>query len=477
MLLRCFVAAGVIVLITAICAGAAPAGALMAAAFYLVAIVAVSARWGWPAALAASGAALVCLDHFFLAPFATLSAMRASDREALIAFLGAAVAASLLARSRATPRPEAGPRDEMERLYALSRAILLIDPARPVAKQMAYKIAQIFDVPALALYDREGDEILYAGPEELRGVEEKLREAARRCSLVRDVPGGVTITAVRLGGSPIGSIAWRGIEFSDSALHALSNLVAIGLERARGQAAAARAEAARQGEELKSTLLDAIAHEFKTPLTSIKAAASAMLSSVAPQDPEAHELVTIIDEEADRLERLVSEALHMVRVEGGKIQLAQGACSVRTLIQTTLDALEPRLEGRNVEVDVPAGLPPVVADSGLMTLALRQLVDNAIKYSPPSAPLLLRAKRTDGRMIVSVADRGLGIDEAHLDKIFDRFYRVPLLESHTSGTGMGLAIAREIVTAHEGEIWAESTPGEGSEFFISMPIVSGGRHA
>lgn len=474
---RCVGALGVIALITAICASAAPRAALVAVALYLVAIVAVSSRWGLPAALAAAGAATVCLHEFFLAPSATLSAFRASDRDALLAFLLAAVAVSLLARSRTVPRPDAGPRDEMERLYALSRAILLIDPARPVAKQMAYKIAQIFDVPALALYDRESGEILYAGPEELRGVEEKLREAALRCSLVKDVPAGVTITAVRLGGSPIGSIAWRGIEFSDSALHALSNLVAIGLERARGQAAAARAEAARQGEELKSTLLDAIAHEFKTPLTSIKAAASAMLSSAAPQNPEARELVTIIDEEADHLERLVSEALHMARVEGGKIQLAQGACSVRTLIQTTLDALESRLEGRNVEVDVPPGLPPVAADSNLMTVALRQLVDNAIKYSPPSAPLLLRAKRNDGRMIVSVADRGLGIDEAHLGKIFDRFYRVPFPESQAAGMGMGLAIAREIVTAHEGEIWAESTPGEGSEFFISMPILSEERRA
>lgn len=476
-ILHCAGALGVIAAITIICAGGVPAGAFAAALFYLVAIVAISARWGWLVALAGSGAAAICLNYFLLPPIATLRGLRVSDHEALIVFLCAAVAVSLLARSRTAPRPEASPRDEMERLYALSRAILLIDPARPVAKQMAYKIAQIFDVPALALYDRESGEILYGGPEELKDVEGRLREAALRCSLIRDTPQGVTITAVRLGGSPIGSIAWRGIEFSDSALHALSNLVAIGLERARGQAAAARAEAARQGEELKSTLLDAIAHEFKTPLTSIKAAASAMLSSAAPRDPEARELVTIIDEEADRLERLVSEALHMARVEGGKIQLTQAACSVRALIQTTLEALEPRLEGRNVEVDVPPGLPPVAADSGLMTLALRQLVDNAIKYSPPSAPLLLRAKRTDGRLIVSVADRGLGIDEAHLNKIFDRFYRVPLPECCAGGTGMGLAIAREIVTAHEGEIWAESTPGEGSEFFISMPILTGERRA
>lgn len=471
LLLRYAVAVAGIGAIAVVCRGGLHTSAFVAAAFCLAAIVAVSTRWGVGPALAGSAAAALGLNFLFLQPVLGFGGAHASRRGA-VAFLVAAVAASLFARGVAPDsRAPAEPHDEMERLYALSRAILLIDPSRPVAKQIAYKVAQIFQMPALALYDRETGEIIYAGPQQLADVAERLREVALRGTLVRDAHAGLTVTAFRLGGNPIGSIAWQGIRLTDSALHAVSNLVAIGLERARGQEAAARAEVSRQGEELKSTLLDAIAHEFKTPLTSIRAAATTLLTSEAARQPETRELATIIDEEADRLGRLVSEALHMARVEGGKMQLAPCACSVRSLIDTTLNAFESRLEGRKVEIDVPPGLPSVTADSGLMALALRQLVDNAIKYSPARTPLLLRAKRTDRRMVVSVADRGFGINEAHLDKIFERFYRVPLPNNPPGGAGMGLAIAREIVTAHEGEIWVESSPGEGSEFFISMPIA------
>ncbi|MDE3180245.1 MAG: DUF4118 domain-containing protein [Acidobacteriota bacterium] len=469
--LRLAGALGVIAAITFLCFSAIPMGATVAGFFYLIAIVAVAASWGLTVALVASASAAICLDYCFLPPVRTLHIAASSQREAFIAFVAASVAASLFAVRGAPEGHEgAGPEREMERLYALSRAILLMDPGRPVAKQIAFKIAQVFEFPALALFDREGGEILRAGPEDMPGIEDKLREVALRGTLYQNSGEKITVAAIRLGGGPIGSIAWRGADLSDGALNSLSNLVAIGLERARGQEAANAAEAARQSQELKSTLLDAIAHEFKTPLTSVKAAATALLSNSASSVLEGHELVKIIDEEADRLERLVTGAIQMARVEGGKMQLKQAPWPVGRLIRTALESMQPRLEGRNVEVRLDPGLPPVVADGDLIVLALRQLLDNAAKYSAAVSPLALRARAAEGRVVVSVLDHGPGIEETHRDRIFDKFYRVPGQGGKAGGTGIGLAVAREILNAHEGDIWVESRPGQGSEFFISIPI-------
>ncbi|MGH9639781.1 MAG: sensor histidine kinase, partial [Bryobacteraceae bacterium] len=341
------------------------------------------------------------------------------------------------------------------------------------AKQMAFQIAQIFELPAFALYDRESGEVIRAGPEDMPGIDDKLREAAVRGTLFQDDLSRLTVTAIRLGGGPIGSMAMRGGSLSDGALHALSNIVAIGLERVRGQEAANEAEAARQSQELKSTLLDAIAHEFKTPLTSIKAAASALLSASAPKLPnllERRELVSIIDEEADRLSRLVTEAIQMARVEGGKMQLARGFHSAGSLIRTALDSMQPALEGREVRLRVTPELPCVSADADLIALALRQLMDNALKYSPAGSPIVVSANAAEGSVIVSVADSGQGVTESQQRRIFDKFYRVP--GEPVSGTGMGLTIARKIMDAHSGRIWVESKPGQGSEFFISLPTAN-----
>ncbi|MGH9452096.1 MAG: sensor histidine kinase [Terriglobia bacterium] len=472
-MLRVAGALAAVAAITAVCFRAVPMGAMVAGCYYLVAIVALSAGWGVVEALSASAAATLCLDYFFMPPVRSFGVSSASHREALIAFLAAAAGVSLLA-SRGAPRgeEEESARREMERLYALSRAILLIDPAHPVGKQIAFKIAQIFELPALALYDRVGGEILRAGPEDLTGIDDRLREVAVRGTLFLDAPGRITIAAIRLGGGPIGSIAWRGPSLSDGALHALSNMVAIGLERVRGQEAANEAEAARQSQELKSTLLDAIAHEFKTPLTSIKAATSALLAVPAPASLERHELVTIIDEEADRLSRLVTEAIQAARVEGGRMRLTHGAHSAGALIRAALAPMQAALEGRSVEVNAAAGLPAITVDRDLIVLALRQLIDNAIKYSPARSPLALRAQVADGRMVISVADQGPGVAEAQQRRIFDKFYRVQGQAAWAGGTGIGLAIAREILSAHEGDIWVESKPGQGSEFFVSLPISS-----
>jgi two-component system sensor histidine kinase KdpD len=241
------------------------------------------------------------------------------------------------------------------------------------------------------------------------------------------------------------------------------------LERSRAQEAASKAEAARQSDELKSTLLDALAHEFKTPLTAIKAASTSLLSSSALKPEQQRELVSIVDEETDRLSVLVTEAIQMARIEAGRVVLRRENHPVTDIVELVLDKLKAAAEDRKIQVDIPRDLPEVWVDAELIEVALRQLVDNAFKYSPPGSPVAVAAESRDERVIVSVADHGPGIPEAEQNRIFEKFYRAEASRHQIPGAGLGLVIAREIVHAHGGEIWVESTPGEGSIFRLSLP--------
>jgi two-component system sensor histidine kinase KdpD len=321
----------------------------------------------------------------------------------------------------------------------------------------------------VALYDRDTGEFFRAGPEDFPDSDGRLRQAAVEGTLFRDDSTRTVVTSVRLGAQPIGSLGIHGVTLSDSALQGLSNLVAIGLERLRVQEAASKAEAARQSDELKSTLLDALAHEFKTPLTSIKAASTALLSSRALNPDQQRELVSIVDEETDRMSVLVTEAIQMARIEAGRVVLRRESHSVQELVESVLDKLRPAIADRKIDVNIAPSLPAVWVDGELIEVALRQLIDNAIKYSPPGSPVSLSAESKEDRVIVSVADRGPGIPEAEQSRIFEKFYRAEASRHQIPGAGLGLVIAREIIHAHGGEIWVDSKPGEGSIFQFSLP--------
>jgi len=459
--------------ITFLCSSVVPVNATTAGFTYLVAILLIATFWGLREAIIASLAAVLCFNYFFLPPIGAFTIADPQNWVALFAFLATSIVASQLsayAKQRAQDALER--QQDTERLYALSRAILLTEANRQAPKQITHLIERIFEFPAVVLYERDTGDIHRAGPEDLPGIEEQLQQAAVKGILIRDDAAQTTVTAIRLGGQPIGSLAICGPSLSDGAIQALSSLIAIALEKVRGQEAASRAEAARQSEELKSTLLDAIAHEFKTPLTSIKAAASALLSESVPKAEEQRELVAIVNEEADRLGRLVTEAIQMARIEAGKIQLNKRSHPIEDLISNLLQQMRPLTEGRTLEVSIARGLPAVQVDPELMQLAIRQLLDNALKYSPPESPITIRALRGEGGLVIKVCDQGSGIPERDQSRLFDRYYRGSSNRSRVTGTGMGLTIAREIVRAHGGDIWVQSEVGQGSEFCISVPLAA-----
>jgi two-component system sensor histidine kinase KdpD len=356
----------------------------------------------------------------------------------------------------------------MERLYELSRALMLVDKHSDTASQISQKIAQVFEVKAVAVFDRATDRVYRAGGLELPISDTRLRDSTLQSTAFHDQSANLAVLPLRLGGDTVGSLALYSGSTSDTALQAIANLAAIMMERARAEEAASRMEAARQNEAMKSMLLDALAHEFKTPLTSIKAAASSILDEKTPAQ---RELVTIIEEETDRLDSLVTETIRMARIEAGDLHLDRNPQVVTDLIRAALQKLRILLEDRDVRIEAEPALPKVIADSELIELTIRQLITNSLKYANPESPIVIRASAREGCVRISVTDSSPGIAAKDLLRIFERYYRVENSASRIPGTGMGLTIARDVVRAHGGEIGVESTEGQGSEFYFTLPIV------
>ena len=463
-------ALGTIGAITLLCFHLVPVNATTAGFSYLIAVLLIATAWGLLEAMVASVAAVLCFNYFFFPPIGTFTIAEPRNWVALFAFLATSIIASQLsARAKRQALEATERREETERLYALSRAILLTEAGRRAPKEYTKEIAQIFDLSSVALYECDTAAIYSAGPSDLPDAGEKLREAATLGTLFRDETSGITITPIHLGGQPIASLAISGHLLSDSALQAIANLVAIGLEKVRGQEAASQAEAARRSEELKSTMLDAIAHEFKTPLTSIKAAASTLLLDATKSTDQQRELATIVNEEADRMAWLVTEAIQMARIEAGEIQLTKTSCPMPGLLSKVIERLRRLTEDRTIDVQTDPVLPVIEADAELLELAIRQVVDNALKYSPPASAIRVRMSAIENGIIINIQDEGAGIPEVDKPHVFEKFYRGSNIRSKLAGTGMGLAVARQIVRAHGGDIQLVGSSQKGSEFVISLP--------
>jgi len=449
-----------------------PVNSTTVALTLLLVILGVAARWGLPEAVIGSLAGMLSFNFFFLPPIGTFTIADPQNWVALVAFLATAIVASQLSTSARKRAEEALERQhEMERLYEFSRMLMLSDTQKNLAGQVPYRILQALGAEAAAFFDRRSGSVYRAGSSEFSMSDSKLKDLAVQGTVLYDPETRSLLMPVSLGGHVIGSLAILGGTLSETAAHAVANLVAIALEGETARESAARAEAAQESEKLKSTLLDALAHEFKTPLTSIKAAATALLSE-GPQSSSQKELLTVVDEETDRLSDLVTEAIHMARIEAGKLQLQKQPVAVGAVVGATLAKFKDHTEERHIEVQLDSGIPSVDADEELVSLVLQQLVDNALKYSPANSPLVISARENEGSVVISVADQGPGIPEHEQARIFEKFYRGHANRESTPGTGMGLTIAREIVLAHGGRIWVDSQPGHGSTFSFSLPLAA-----
>ncbi len=393
---------------------------------------------------------------------------------ALFSFLMTALVASRLSSEAKRRALDAIARQQdVERLYTFSRAILLIDKSDPFPKQLLRKLAEIFDLAAAVLYERQTEQFYRAGPSDFEGLDEQLRDAALQGTTFADAEHSRIITAVRLGSEPIAGLAVQGRRMPDSVLQGIANLVAIGLERARAQALAAQVEAADKSEKLRTTLLDAMAHEFKTPLTSVIGATSALLDDPNQSPQTRLELIRIADEEAHHLKELIEDTVEMGRLDSPNIRVEAEPADMGEIVREVVASMRTDLIDRSVRVEGEEHPSPVSVDRRLLKLAIKQLVDNALKYSPPDSPVVVEVRNGSGTITVAVTDRGAGIPSQEQGRIFDRMYRSPSVERQIPGSGLGLSIAQNIVRAHHGDLSVASRPGE-TTFRLSLPADPGG---
>jgi len=269
----------------------------------------------------------------------------------------------------------------------------------------------------------------------------------------------------------VGSLGVAGSLLSRETLEALSSLIAIAVERAGAIEKLGKAEAARESEQLRSALLDSVTHEFRTPLTAIKASVTSLLSSPSLDGAQRLELLTVINEESDRLNRLVGEAAEMSQLDAHEVELHFGAHQIQEAIDDAIMKLATALAGHVVSTVLPDNLPPVRIDVGRISEVIAQLLENAAKYSSPGSPIQIASEVKNRSLMISIADRGPGIDDFDQSLIFEKFYRGRNHRLQVQGTGMGLAIAKAIVEAHDGEIGVTSQPGHGSVFYFTLPLA------
>lgn len=469
---RSTAAVGAVAAISLIFGRVIPVNPTTAGFLYLITTLLVASRWGLAEAIVVSVVATVCLNFFFFPPLHTFVIAEPQNWVALFTFLFASLLASQLSERAKRRAAEALRRQQdLERLHVVSRAILQCDGTRPVAEQLAAEIVSAYGLSSAAIYDRTADRIFHAGAADLPAgwASEELLSTAKNGGTLRNDQDLAVVTAFGPGDGPAGSLALTGAPIPNDALESLSNLVAIGLEKARNQEAATRADAARQMQEFKSTLLDALAHEFKTPLTTITAATSAMLAPGVADPLRQQEYLALIDQEADRLARLVSDAIQLARIEAGTMHLDRQPHGVSSLVERAVEQMATAPGGREIDVHIADGLPSVRVDAPLLQLALRQLIDNALKYSPPRAQIRVSVEADLGFVSLAVWNSGQTIPAGETARLFEKFYRGSTA-SKTAGTGMGLAIVKDIISAHGGQVRITSDVPRGTQVSILIPV-------
>ena len=450
--------------------------ALIVGFAYVLAVLVVAARWGLTESFVTSVAAMLCLNYYFLPPILSLTIADPQNWVALFVFMVTAITASKLSASVRNRAAEAQARRiEVERLYQLSLSLMLIDTTREPGPQVAASVKNQSGFNTVAFCDRLTGEIHVAGVQDQRLEQDMLRsvaigEAAWFVSRNALTPAGVEaiVVPVTLGGRVLGSLGAIGPSLSEPATQAIANLVAIAIEHARQQVALGRLEVARRNEQLRSVLLDALAHDFLTPLTSVKTAITTVRSEYK-HEPEEDDFLAVVEEETDRLSEMINETTDMARIEPGKPQIRRRQVPVLEIIRSSLHRLKALLDSRPLKIQILEDISSVDADPDMIGLALRQLLGNAVKYSPPETEISISASQVGDTVTIAVRDHGPGIPPDELDAIFERFYRGKRTQESVAGTGMGLSIARDIVRAHDGKLRVQNTPEGGAQFSFTLP--------
>jgi two-component system sensor histidine kinase KdpD len=458
----------------------------IAALTFLLLILVVASASSFRVAAFVSGLAMLAFNYYFLPPVGTWTIADPQNWVALFVFLAVSlIASNLSATSRARAAEAEGRRIEMARLFDLSRDILMVSDDQAlqgVARSVVSRFS--LDYCAIAMPDAADWKIIEAGrapgplDRELIArtfasaaatLEFDARERVYGGHATQRTPGGdVRLVPLRSGGRTVGLLAAAGRPIEPGTLDVLGGIVAIGIERVTLSADRRAAALTRQSEELKTALLASMGHDLRTPLTAIRVAATNLQGDWLPAADRRVQLDLILTE-VERLTRLFQNLLAMAHIDAGPVLASMEPALPSEIVAAARDQVEQALRDHHVDVRLESDIP-VRLDPRLTATALAHVLENAAQYSPPGSKIAIAADSVSGEWRVSVHDSGPGLSAADLPRLFDRFYRGSAAVARTSGTGMGLSIARGLLAAEKGRIWAENDPQGGAVFTIAVPI-------
>jgi len=483
---------------------------------YLIAVLAIASFFGSGPAVLASIMAFLAFDWLFVKPYHTFTVADPEEWVALLLFLLTAIITGQLAAGQRHRAEEAEHRErEATVLYDVVR--LMSDPdldhaLHAVAERLRLELrlaavvieiggsgfglikAAVGDHEAIGLVRPVVAVSARVLGEGLAPTAERRGAPGRWVRVIPPHPAGSAMPAMsdRLHVVPIrnqerrlGSLhlvrSANGLGFNaadDRLLSTVATQIATAVDRARLQQEATEAEILRRTDELKTALLNAVSHDLRTPLASIIASAGSLRQKdVSWTEREREEFTEAIEQEAERLNRIVGNLLDLSRMEAGSLHPETGWYDLTALIDDVLGRLRSVTSQHHVMVDLPEDLPPVLLDYVEIDQVLSNLIENAAKYAPPGTEIRVAARRVGQEVEVEVADRGPGIPQFSMARLFEPFYRGEVQGPRPKGTGLGLAVAKGLIVAHGGRIWAETRKGGGMRFVFTLPLATtGGAH-
>jgi two-component system sensor histidine kinase KdpD len=442
----------------------------VAAPLYLLIVVSTALLCGFWQAAIVSLSAIVAHGYFTARPHPIDLAKDPANAATLLVFVLVALTVSRLsARVTGNAREAESWGEQMHDLYEFTRRTLQMNLHMEPGPQLAELVHEIFALEAVAVFDADLHEVYQAGYWSVDPQE--LAQNVYYFGTSDDAPEtGLGRRVVRLGTAPVGSLVVRG-ETSPLTNNAIASLIAITFDRYRAFANESRIETERRTEQLRATVLDSLAHAYKTPLTAIRAASTGLVE-MGHLSPGQADLVALIDEQAGLLGELTTRLLTTARLDGGEVAIHAAPVSVGPLVEEVLASLKDRLASMKVAVDLGDENLILYCDRELMTMLLTQYIDNACKYSIFGTTVTIRVFVSSGEAIFSVHSYGPVIPMADRERIFDRYYRSSTHPSRAPGTGIGLSVAKRVAMIHSGYVWVTSDEREGTTFFVAIPITA-----
>jgi len=386
----------------------------------------------------------------------------------LLALVLAALVILLALRARMKAREAAIWSRQARDLYEFTRRMLEMNLNLEPGPQIAELAHEIFVLEAVAVYDAELRQVYPVGY--WKSDPREMAQNVYTFSTSDDDPAtGLGRRVVRLGSIPIGSLLVRG-DTSPLTNNAIAALTALAFDRYRALANESRIETERRTEQLRSAVLDSLAHAYKTPLTAIRAASTG-LSEMGHLSAAQAELVALIDEQAGLLGNLTTRLLTTARLDAGEVSIHAAPVGVAPMIEEVVASLSDRLASMKIELDIPNERLVLDCDRQLMVMLLTQYIDNACKYSILGSTITIRAVQARAEIIFSVRSFGEVIPINDRERIFDRYYRSTAYSSRAAGTGIGLSVAKRIAVIHGGSVWVTSDETDGTTFFAAIPVT------